>query len=59
MTLDQLRIELERGATREGVAQPVLSAIGDSVATKLHRIAIDREGGVRLQLPHTQMPVLP
>ncbi|MDR3386901.1 MAG: hypothetical protein P4L92_07595 [Rudaea sp.] len=60
MTLDQLRLELQRG-TLCGPDIPALPsvALGGQLACALREIAASRSTGPRLQLPREQMPVLP
>jgi hypothetical protein len=60
MTLDQLRLELQRG-TLCGPDIPAVPgvALGGELASALLEIATRRSIGPRLQLPRDQMPVLP
>lgn len=60
MTLDQLRLELERG-TLCGPSAPGIKneALGGQIAINLRMIATARTNGPRLQLPREHMPVLP
>jgi hypothetical protein len=60
VTLEQLRAELERG-TLCGPSAPGIQndALGNKSARDMRDIATARKGGVRIQLPREQMPVLP
>lgn len=60
MTLDQLRLELQRG-TLCGPSAPGIQndALGNKSARNIRDIATARKGGARIQLPREQMPVVP
>lgn len=60
MTLEQLRLELQRG-TLCGPDIPAIAsdALGGQLVRNLREIVTGRSAGPRLQVPREQMPVLP
>jgi len=60
VTLDDLRAELERGPLiQSGEHRIDVLAADDQLARRLCTLASRRTAGVRLQLPVSNMPVLP